>query len=141
MPGGLISRLLRREVYIQPGERRLVAWAWLYLFAVFSAYYVIRPIRDEAGVAGGVANLSWLFTGTLVAMMVVNPPFAALVARLPRSRFIGLVYRFFILNLLVFLILFKTASGGANVWVGRAFFIWTSVFNLFVVSVFWAFMV
>jgi len=61
MPGGLINRLLRRVVSIQPGERRLVAWAWLYLFAVFSAYYVIRPIRDEAGVAGGVANLSWLF--------------------------------------------------------------------------------
>jgi len=141
MPGGLINRLLRRVVSIQPGERRLVAWAWLYLFAVFSAYYVIRPIRDEAGVAGGVANLSWLFTGTLVAMMVVNPPFAALVARLPRRRFIAVTYRFFILNLLIFLFLLKTTTGGANVWVGRAFFIWTSVFNLFVVSVFWAFMV
>src|SRR3990172_5642494 len=89
---GIVGRL----VLINPPERRLVAWAWLYLFSVFSAYYIIRPIRDEAGVAGGVANLSWLFTGTLVAMMVVNPPFAALVARLPRSRFIGLVYRFFI---------------------------------------------
>jgi len=132
---------VRRVVSIQPGEGRLVAWAWLYLFAVFSAYYVIRPIRDEAGVAGGVANLPWLFTGTLVAMLAVNPPFAALVARLPRSRFIGIIYHFFILNLLIFLLLFKATSGGANVWVGRAFFIWTSVFNLFVVSVFWAFMV
>lgn len=118
-----------------------MAWAWLYLFSVFSAYYVIRPIRDEAGVAGGVANLSWLFTGTLVAMMLVNPPFAALVARLPRKRFIGITYRFFMANLLIFLLLFRTTSGDANVWVGRAFFIWTSVFNLFVVSVFWAFMV
>lgn len=136
-----IRRLLSRFVSIRPGEGRLVAWAFLYLFAVFSAYYVIRPIRDEAGVAGGVANLSWLFTGTLVAMMAVNAPFAALVARLPRSRFIGITYRFFMVNLLVFLLLFKTATGDANVWVGRAFFIWTSVFNLFVVSVFWAFMV
>jgi AAA family ATP:ADP antiporter len=140
-PSGFISRLVSRLVSLQPGEGRPVAWAWLYLFAVFTAYYVIRPIRDEAGVAGGVANLSWLFTGTLVAMMAVNAPFAALVARLPRSRFIGLIYRFFILNLLVFLVLFRTTSGEANVWVGRAFFIWTSVFNLFVVSVFWAFMV
>jgi AAA family ATP:ADP antiporter len=128
-------------VVLHPGEGRLVAWSWLYLFAVFTAYYVIRPIRDEAGVAGGVANLSWLFTGTLVAMMAVNPPFAALVARLPRTRFIGLTYRFFILNLLIFLVLFRTTTGNANVWVGRIFFIWTSVFNLFVVSVFWAFMV
>jgi len=132
--------LLSRLVSMRRGEGALVAWAWLYLFSVFTAYYVIRPIRDEAGVAGGVANLSWLFTGTLLSMMAVNPPFAALVAALPRSRFIGLTYRFFMLNLLVFLVLFRTASGDANVWVGRAFFIWTSVFNLFVVSVFWSFM-
>ena len=126
---------------MQPGEGRLVAWAFLYLFAVFSAYYVIRPIRDEAGVAGGVDNLSWLFTGTLLAMIAVNTPFAALVKKLPRSRFISIAYRFFALNLIVFLFLFQFATGDANVWVGRAFFIWTSVFNLFVVSVFWAFMV
>lgn len=133
--------LLGRLVSIKPGEGRLVAWAFLYLFSVFSAYYVIRPIRDEAGVAGGVSNLSWLFTGTLLAMMAVNAPFAALVKRLPRRQFIGITYRFFIVNLLVFLVLFRGASGEANIWVGRAFFIWTSVFNLFVVSVFWAFMV
>ena len=132
--------LLSRVVSMRPGEGRLVAWAWLYLFAVFTAYYVIRPIRDEAGVAGGVANLSWLFSGTLLAMMAVNPPFAALVAALPRSRFIGLTYRFFMLNLLAFLVLFRASGGEGNVWVGRAFFIWTSVFNLFVVSVFWSFM-
>lgn len=126
---------------MRPGEGRFVGWAWLYLFSVFSAYYVIRPIRDEAGVAGGVENLSWLFTGTLLVMIAANPPFAALVARLPRMRFIAITYRFFILNLLAFLVLLQTTTGEANVWAGRAFFIWTSVFNLFVVSVFWAFMV
>jgi AAA family ATP:ADP antiporter len=136
-----ISEWLARLVSVRPGEGRPVAWAWLYLFSVFSAYYVIRPIRDEAGVAGGVDQLSWLFTGTLIAMIAVNPAFAALVARLPRIRFIAITYRFFILNLLVFFVLLRASSGEANVWVGRAFFIWTSVFNLFVVSVFWAFMV
>jgi ATP:ADP antiporter, AAA family len=131
---------LSRVVSLRPGEGALIAWAWLYLFSVFTAYYVIRPIRDEAGLAGGVDNLAWLFTGTLVAMMAVNTPFAALVAKLPRSRFIGVTYRFFMLNLVVFLLLFQTATGEANVWVGRAFWIWASVFNLFVVSVFWSFM-
>src|SRR5688572_25608121 len=110
-PGSTSGSLLSRLVDLRPGEGGLVAWAWLYLFSVFTAYYVIRPIRDEAGVAGGVENLSWLFTGTLVAMMAVNPPFAALVARMPRVRFIGITYRFFMLNLLVFLVLFRTASG------------------------------
>ena len=118
-----------------------MAWAWLYLFAVFTAYYVIRPIRDEAGVAGGVENLPWLFTGTLLAMMLVNPPFAALVARLPRSRFIGITYRFFMLTCWSSWCCSAPPPATANVWVGRVFFIWTSVFNLFVVSVFWAFMV
>lgn len=132
---------LGRLVSLQPGEGRLVAWAFIYLFSVFSAYYVIRPIRDEAGVAGGVDNLSWLFTGTLLAMIAVNTPFAVLVKRLPRRRFITVAYRFFALNLIAFLLMFQFATGDANVWVGRAFFIWTSVFNLFVVSVFWAFMV
>ncbi|MCC7008475.1 MAG: MFS transporter [Acidobacteria bacterium] len=137
----IVTRLLGRLAAVRPDEVRHVGWAFLYLFAVFSAYYVIRPIRDEAGVAGGVNNLSWLFSGTLIAMMAVNAPFAAMVKRLPRSRFIGLTYRFFIANLLVFLVLFQSAPAGANVWIGRVFFIWTSVFNLFVVSVFWAFMV
>lgn len=132
---------MSRLVSMEPGEGRIVGWAFLYLFAVFSSYSVLRPIRDEAGVAGGVENLSWLFTGTLLAMIAVNTPFAALVKRMPRKQFIALTYRFFELNLLVFLVLFQLASGTSNVWVGRAFFIWTSVFNLFVVSVFWAFMV
>jgi AAA family ATP:ADP antiporter len=132
---------LSRIVSILPGEGRLVTWSWLYLFSVFTAYYVIRPIRDEAGIAGGVSNLSWLFLGTLIAMLAVNTPFAALVKKLPRMLFISITYRFFMLNLVVFLFLFWGLTGEANIWVGRAFFIWASVFNLFVVSVFWAFMV
>jgi AAA family ATP:ADP antiporter len=88
-----------------------------------------------------VENLQWLFTGTLLGMIVVNPPFAALVARLPRAKFIAVSYRFFLANLLLFALLLHGASAAQNIWIGRVFFIWTSVFNLFVVSVFWALMV
>jgi AAA family ATP:ADP antiporter len=126
---------------VRPHERRALGWSLLYVFAVLSAYYVLRPIRDEMGVQGGVENLPWLFTGTLLGMIAINPLFAALVKRLPRERFIALSYRFFAANLLVFLILFHLADPAQNVWLGRAFFIWLSVFNLFVVSVFWALMV
>lgn len=139
--GGTLHRLLRRAVDIRPHEVALVGWSLLYVFAVLSAYYVIRPIRDEMGVQGGVNNLQWLFTGTLLAMLAVNPAFAGLVKRLPRERFIALAYRFFMLNLLVFMVLLALATTEQNVWLGRVFFIWTSVFNLFVVSVFWALMV
>src|SRR5258706_7199099 len=134
-------RRLRRLIDARPEELQALAWSWLYIFSVFSSYYVIRPIRDEIGVAGGVENLPWLFTGTLAGMLAVNPPFAALVARLPRARFIAITYRFFMANLLLFFLLLRGANAEQCISVGRVFFIWTSVFNLFVVSVFWALMV
>jgi AAA family ATP:ADP antiporter len=126
---------------VRPHERRALGWSLLYVFAVLSAYYVLRPVRDEMGVQGGVENLPWLFTGTLLGMLAVNPLFAALVKRLPRERFIAWSYRFFSLNLLLFAAAFYLSTETQNVWLGRAFFIWLSVFNLFVVSVFWALMV
>ena len=139
--GGSIYRLLRGFVDIRPAEIQALGWSWLYIFSVLSSYYILRPIRDEMGVAGGIENLPWLFTGTLLGMMAVNPPFAAAVAKLPRARFIAFTYRFFIGNLLVFALLIHFASAEQNIWVGRVFFIWTSIFNLFVVSIFWALMV
>ena len=120
---------------------RVLGWSWLYIFSVLFSYYILRPIRDEMGVAGGVENLQWLFTGTLLGMIAVNPPFAALVAKLPRVKFIAWTYRFFALNLLIFIVLLQAASAEQHIWIGRGFFIWASVFNLFVVSVFWALMV
>ena len=137
---GALGRLLRRVVDVREGEVAAVVWSCAYFFFVLSSYYVLRPIRDEAGVAGGIKNLAWLFTATLVAMLLVHPLFTALVARLPRARFVPLIYRFFILTLIVFFLLFTVASSTQAVWLGRAFFIWTSVFNLFVVSVFWSLM-
>ena len=139
--GAPIYRLLRRFLDVRPTEIRALGWSWLYIFSVLSSYYILRPVRDDMGVAGGIENLPWLFTGTLAGMIAVNPPFAALVARLPRVRFIAIAYRFFISNLLIFAVLLNAASAEQNIWVGRVFFIWTSIFNLFVVSVFWALMV
>jgi len=118
-----------------------VLLACAYFFFVLASYYVVRPIRDEAGVAGGVNNLPWLFTGTLLGMLVAHPLFSAAVSRWPRRRFVAVCYRFFMANLAVFFLLMKTAPEGTVVWIGRVFFVWTSVFNLFVVSVFWSFMI
>jgi AAA family ATP:ADP antiporter len=139
--GGAVYRLLKRLIDVRSAEMEGLGWSWLYIFSVLSSYYILRPIRDEMGVAGGVENLQWLFTGTLVGMILVNPPFAALVAKLPRVRFIAITYRFFMVNLLIFILLLHLATAEQHIWVGRLFFIWTSVFNLFVVSVFWALMV
>ncbi len=119
---------------------RAVALAAGYFFCILSAYYVIRPIRDQMGVAGGVENLPWLWTGTLIAVLIVHPLFTALVGRYTRRRFVAITYRFFMVNLVVFFLLLRGMSGEGAIWLGRAFYVWTSVFNLFIVSVFWAFM-
>ena len=129
--------MLRRLFDVRPHEVAVVAWCWLVIFCLLSSYYIMRPIRDQAGVAGGVQNLQWLFTGTLVVMLLLNIPFAYLVKRLPRHRFIAITYHFFALNILVFAVLFHAANPVQTVWVGRVFFIWASAFNLFVVSMFW----
>jgi ATP:ADP antiporter, AAA family len=130
-------RLLRRAIDIRPAEVPVVGWCWLYIFSILSSYYIIRPIRDQMGVAGGVNNLQWLFTASLVGMLLLNLPFAWLVARLPRSRFIPVTYRFFAVNILVFAAVLRWSDPASAVWIGRVFFVWVSIFNLFVISVFW----
>jgi AAA family ATP:ADP antiporter len=131
---------LRKIVAVEENEVAPMLWAALYFFLLLAAYFVIRPIRDEMGVAGGVRNLPWLFLGTLVGMLVIHPLFTALVSRLPRRLFIPLSYTFFALNLIAFWLLFLSLSRVAGIWTGRVFFVWTSVFNLFVVSIFWSLM-
>jgi ATP:ADP antiporter, AAA family len=130
--------LLNRVVAVRPGEFRAALWSFGYFFCLLAAYYVLRPLRDEMGIAGGIKNLPWLFTATFVVMLAAVPIFGALVARLPRRRFIPLVYHFFVLNIAIFWALL--AADVSRVEVARVFFVWISVFNLFAVSVFWSFM-
>src|SRR3984885_1344997 len=130
-------RFLNKIIDVRPSEATALAWAWLYIFSLLSAYYILRPIRDQMGVAGGVNNLQWLFTGTLAGMLVLNLPFSYLVKTFRREKFIAISYRFFIANILLFAMALYIAPPEQTIWIGRIFFIWTSVFNLFVVSIFW----
>jgi len=120
-------------------ERPLVFLSFAYFFFLLSGYYLLRPIRDEMGIQGGVSHLQWLFTGTFLAILAAVPIYAGLASRFPVRKFVPYVYRFFNANLLLFWLLFQW--GPKTEWMARAFFVWTSVFNLFVVSVFWSFMV
>lgn len=137
---GFLAGLRNRIVDAQPDELRAVGLAFAYFFLVLTSYSILRPIRDEMGVAGGVENLPWLFTGTLGAMLIANTLFATLVTRYSRRRFIPIAYRFFISNLIIYFLLLRSLPAEEQIWVGRTFFSWVSVFNLFVLSVFWAFM-
>ena len=131
-------RWLSKVVDVRLVEVRALLWAFAYFFCLLASYYVLRPVRDEMGLAGGIKNLPWLFTATFVVMLAVLPLFGALVARLPRRRFIPLVYRFFGVNIVLFWLLLT--FGVAMAETAMVFFVWISVFNLFAVSVFWSFM-
>lgn len=125
-------------VKARPSEVVAMLWSFGYFFCLLCGYYILRPIRDEMGIQAGVENLQWLFTGTFVAMLAVVPLFGWISSRFPRRQFLPGIYLFFAFNLLVFFALFE--SGAAPAATARAFFVWLSVFNLFVVSVFWSFM-
>jgi ATP:ADP antiporter, AAA family len=123
---------------VRPEEVRALLWSFAYFFCLLAGYYILRPLRDEMGVAGGVRNLQWLFTATFLVMLAAVPLYGWLVARVPRRRFIPLVYHFFVLNLALFWVLL--ALDVERQTVARVFFVWISVFVLFAVSVFWSFM-
>ncbi len=118
---------------------RATVLAFVFFFCLLASYFILRSIRDALGVAAGVSNLPYLFSGTLISTLLLQPVSASLVARIPVRRFIPIVYRCFGACLLLF-----SASltwwAGSERWIAPTFFIWTSVFNLFVVSVFWGFM-
>ena len=132
------QRAVSWAVPATPQERAAALWSFAYFFMLLAGYYVLRPLRDQMGIAGGVKNLPWLFTATFVTLLVAQPLYGALVAKLPRARFIPIVYHFFVANLLLFWLLLTL--GFAPVIVARLFFVWVSVFNLFAVAVFWSFM-
>jgi len=131
---GALARTLRAA----PHELPALAWAFAYFFFLLSAYYILRPVRDEMAVQAGVGALQWLFTATFVAMIALVPAFGWLCARLPRARLLPAVYAFFALNLAGFWLALE--GGLAPARVATPFFVWVSVFNLFAVSVFWSFM-
>jgi AAA family ATP:ADP antiporter len=134
--------LLDRVLGLERHEYYAVAWSFVYFFCVLSAYYMLRSVRETMAVEGGVQNVPWLFSSTFLVMLAATPLFGWVASRFPRRRFLPWVYYFFVVNILVFWGGFSYAIHNeySFVWLGRAFFVWLSVFNLFVVSVFWSFM-
>jgi AAA family ATP:ADP antiporter len=131
-------RWLWRAVPATPEERAAALWSFGYFFALLAGYYVLRPLRDQMGIAGGVRALPWMFTATFLTLLAAQPVYGALVGRLPRARFVPVVYHFFVANLALFWLLLSLDV--EPVIVARVFFVWVSVFNLFAVTVFWSFM-
>ncbi|WP_119718850.1 NTP/NDP exchange transporter [Cognatilysobacter tabacisoli] len=125
---------------IHSGEGRAVALSFVYFFCVLTAYYVMRPVREQLSAAVGSTQLPWFYGATFLATLALAPVFGALVSRYPRRVVVPAVYGFFIACLIGFIPFFVQPDLLGPRALGMAFFVWVSVFNLFVVSVFWSFM-
>lgn len=129
---------LSRWLLVRRDELPALIGGFGYFFFLLFSYYTLRPLRDEMGIRSGVGQMQWLFSATFVAMLLAVPLFALLASRYRRSRLVALSYGFFIACILAFWLWLE--SGRGTLWAARAFFVWLSVFNLFVVSVFWSLM-
>jgi AAA family ATP:ADP antiporter len=137
------AAVLRDLVDVRPNEEAAMWTSFVFFFFVLSSYFILRPIRDAVAVQTGVTRLPWLFAGTLMAMLVANPLFSSLVVRFPVRRFVPITYQFFAANLLVFFFIMRTTASAQSLgphWISVVFYIWTSVYNLFITSVFWCLM-
>ncbi|UCC84437.1 MAG: MFS transporter [Gemmatimonadota bacterium] len=142
-----------RLLNIKRGELPLGLLAALFYFCVLCGYFFLRPVRDAMGVSRGMSELRWLFVLTSVSSLVIVLLFGGVVSRFDRRRFIPIGYLFVIVCLFGFstLLIADAGAGGGLIGtdaetgvargVGYTFYVWLSVINLFVNSLFWAFMV
>ncbi len=129
-------RLLGRLFTFHDDETPAVVGGLALFFLLFAGYFMLRPVRETMGVAGGVDNLQWLFTGTFIVTLLALPLFGWVVARARRRRILPWTYGFLASNLLAFALVFAVQPD--NLWVARAFYIWLSVFNLLSISLAWS---
>ncbi|MCA9470507.1 MAG: hypothetical protein MRJ96_06150 [Nitrospirales bacterium] len=131
-------RILTRVVDVNTREIPALLWSFAYFFCVLAAYYIVRPVRDEMGVLAGIHKLPGFFFMVFLTMLAVVPLFGWAASRLTIRRLLPTIYGFFVLNLVGFFIALQAGSNLTTL--APVFFVWVSVFNLFVVSVFWSFM-
>ena len=115
-------KLLNRLAHVEREELPALAWSFAYFFCLLCGYYILRPVRDEMGIQGGVQNLPTLMSATFLCMLAVAPIFGALAARLERRRFLLVIYYFFIFNLGLFFFVMKEGLEPTSVAreIGRA---------------------
>jgi ATP:ADP antiporter, AAA family len=135
-----MAEYLHRLFNLRRDELTPVLLAALYFFCVLTALMVLRPAREALGMQRGIESVRWLFMGTALVTLLANPVFGWLVSRYRRVQFIAATYGFFALSLLAFYVLLVSAPTAVGVTSGQVFYVWFSVFNLFVTMLFWALM-
>lgn len=125
---------------LKDGEFKLLILSFSFIFVLFSSYALLRPIRDALGLSGGDDELKWLFLGTFLATIASSLALMWLSTRIKRRFYIDFVLVFFGLNLLIFYTAMSLIEPQSSefIWLCRIFYVWVSVFNLFVFSSAWS---
>jgi ATP:ADP antiporter, AAA family len=135
-----MTSFLQRFLNVRRDEVAPLLVSALYFCCVLTAIGVMRPARDAIGMRGGLDAIRWLFIGTALVTLAVNPMFGWLVSRFRRMVFIAVTYLAFAASLAGFYLLIEVAPDAVGEVSGRVFYVWYSVFNLFSTMVFWALM-
>lgn len=135
----LSRRLLALGAEVLPGEAHALALAFGCNFLLFASYYVLRPVRDTVATVFGVDQLQTLFTATFIGSLIASPIYSWLAARLRLTQLLPGIFWFWLMNVVLFQLLFH--GWPQNRWVSGSYYVWFSVTNLFMVSVFWSLMV
>jgi AAA family ATP:ADP antiporter len=131
---------LARLFDVAPHERLPLALAFATFFCVLASYFTVRPLREAMGAGLPKGWLEALFTLVFLAMVALVPVYGWVVSALKRRHVLPAVYAFFIANLLAFAVFLGPDPKAVSPWFASAFFIWVSVYNLFIVSLFWSVM-
>ncbi|KAF1724836.1 NTP/NDP exchange transporter [Pseudoxanthomonas japonensis] len=135
-PAPDIAGWLARLFNVHDHEAPVVGAGLAMFFLLFAGYFMLRPIRETMGVAGGVDNLQWLFTGTFAATLVVLPLYGWIASKVARRRIVPWVFGMVVASLLAYGAAMLATPD--DVWLARTFYIWVSVINLLMISLAWS---
>ena len=134
----LLDTVMARFVAVERKDVAALLASFAMFFTLLAAYYIIRPVRDEMGVRLGKDALQGLFTTVFFVMLAVVPVFGWVASKFQRRYVLPGIYLFFVFDLVAFWMVFRADASNAEIT--KAFFVWASVFNLFVISLFWSLM-
>ncbi|MBM4221922.1 MAG: hypothetical protein FJ170_08250, partial [Gammaproteobacteria bacterium] len=134
----VLGRLLGRTTSIEPHETRPVVTAFLLFFCVLGGYFAVRPVRETMGTILGSDRVSDLYVVTWVVSLLIVPVYGWACTRFRRSAFLPWIYAVVAGSLVV--VGLMLAADEQNTLVAQFFYVWISVLNLFIVSVFWSFL-
>lgn len=136
------NSFLNRVFNVHSNEIKLIITAFLFMFLIFTSYSLLRPLRDSMGLTGGTRDLKWLFASTFIATLIGSLLAMWISSICKRKHYINVIFGFFTVNLIIFyicFIIFHHDSDGF-VWLARTFFVWTSLFIMFILSTAWSLM-